>query len=74
MNDQNEFLSLFKFIFIQGIILLLHNYVCRKILSRHTDIIKVQIGGGLLDDDVISKVILQYNIIITLDTKINKNI
>ena len=40
----------------QGMVFLLHKYFCRKIVSRHSDVIKVQVGGGKPDTDVIAKV------------------
>lgn len=45
---------------MQGMIYLLHKYYCRKILTRHMDVVKVEIGGGCLDPDVLSQVFLIF--------------
>ncbi|XP_078481470.1 inhibitor of Bruton tyrosine kinase [Ciona intestinalis] len=38
-----------------GVVFLLHNYICRKIVTKQMDIIKLQVGGGILDRTVISQ-------------------
>ncbi|XP_076815770.1 inhibitor of Bruton tyrosine kinase-like [Clavelina lepadiformis] len=40
----------------QGIVYLLYNYVCRKILTKHLDILKVRVGGGRLDPFLLQQV------------------
>ncbi|XP_039268382.2 inhibitor of Bruton tyrosine kinase-like [Styela clava] len=40
----------------QGTVYLLQNYVCRKIVSKQLDIVKVQIGGGRLDVSALSQI------------------
>lgn len=39
-----------------GSVYLLHNYVCRRIVSKQLDIEKIQVGGGRLDSNALSKV------------------
>nr|CAB3255180.1 inhibitor of Bruton tyrosine kinase [Phallusia mammillata] len=45
----------------QGSVYVLHEFVVRKIVSKHMDIEKLQVGGGLLDKTVVGQVKLTFS-------------